>query len=898
MIPHERLTELFLQAAELPTEQCAIFLDRVCQGDGELRSELESLLSQRNKVPTLVEGGIRAVGLADELLRPPDRIGPYRVREKIGEGGMGVVYRAEQEEPIRRQVALKLIKLGFETEQVIARFKSERQVLALMDHRNIARVLDAGVTPGGRPYFAMEYVAGDPITDFCDQNRLRLDERLGLFLEVCDAVHHAHQNSIIHRDIKPSNILVSMNGRPLPKIIDFGIAKALCRDPGSAATLTEAGQIIGTPEYMSPEQATLTLHAVDTRADVYSLGALLYELLVGVPPLDASRLESRDPDEVRRWLEDEEPRKPSARLLEMEEQHASAITDARRTSTPALGRRLRGDLDCIVVKALARDRSRRYGSASDLASDIRRHLSNDPIEARPTSAFYRVSRFARRHRTGFAVAMAMIPLPLAFSVAMTVQAGRTAAQRDRAEELSEFLVGFYEAPFFVGGRHGRPSANEIMSRSADRIRDELSSRPELQARLTHSMGATMRSIGDFERAVPLLEQSHARLVELLGPEHPRTLAALSDLAGAYGEMGRVLEAEELFRATLNAQSRILGVDHIDSLRTMNGLAYLFKMNRRWEESADLFTTALTGVRALHGDDHYETTTTASLLASVYLDLRRLDEAGALLDKLLPRLRELDPERIMALYNRACVHALLEEREPALEMFRRATDAGFGTLFYTDPNIAPLHGDDEFIRIARKRAIREVMNLEEQKYRALLFELDGRVDEAEEALLAILESDEAVRLAERLHFYQLLGHVYMRDGRYDDAREAWEEAQRLTVEINGEGHEYGGTNDWFLMQTHLAAGDRVAGLSALQRAEVLFAAEPDNPVFRRWVPYLRGDRAALAGDHDAAIEHLREAVRLGFDHIRLVRQDRALDPLRGTPEFEAIVDVLARRFEYP
>src|SRR5688500_13941178 len=323
------------------------------------------------------------MAMADSL----DDIGPFKILQKLGEGGCGVVYMAEQEKPIRRRVAVKLIKLGMDTKQVIARFEAERQALALMDHPNIARVFDAGATDHGRPYFVMELVRGIRITEYCDQNNLPTEQRLNLFVQVCQAIQHAHQKGIIHRDIKPSNILVTLHDSvAVPKVIDFGIAKATEQRLTDKTLFTEFQAFIGTPAYMSPEQAVMTSLDIDTRSDIYALGVLLYELLTGRTPFDAKELLAAGFDEMRRTLREREPLRPSTRLSTMAHDELTATARHRSVDTPKLAHLLRGDLDWIVMKALEKDRTRRYETANGLVADIRRHLNNEVIVARPPSA--------------------------------------------------------------------------------------------------------------------------------------------------------------------------------------------------------------------------------------------------------------------------------------------------------------------------------------------------------------------------------------------------------------------------------------------------------------------------------------------------------------------------------
>jgi eukaryotic-like serine/threonine-protein kinase len=383
----ELVKELFEGALELKPDERAAFLDRVCNGDAELRREVESLLDVD---ATAAHSGTSTVV-----------IGPYRLLELIGEGGMGQVWLAEQKQPVRRRVAIKLIKAGMDTREVVARFESERQALALMDHPVIAKVFDAGSTPEGRPYFAMEYVPGLPITDYCDRHKLTIRQRMELFMRVCEGVQHAHQKAIIHRDLKPSNILVTeVDGNPMPRIIDFGVAKATSQKLSAGTIYTRAGTLIGTIGYMSPEQADPVSQDVDTRTDVYSLGAVLYELLSGALPLDFKKLGY---EEVLHLLRDHDVPRPSTKVTTLGGDSATAAKN-RGSDPPTLVRQLRGDPDAIALKALEKDRARRYASASELAADIGRYLRNEPVTAHPPSIAYRTRKYLRRHRLGLAVA--------------------------------------------------------------------------------------------------------------------------------------------------------------------------------------------------------------------------------------------------------------------------------------------------------------------------------------------------------------------------------------------------------------------------------------------------------------------------------------------------------------
>jgi eukaryotic-like serine/threonine-protein kinase len=407
----EREEAIFHAAKTLPATDRPAYLEAACGKDVQLRERIQRLLESDGNAGDFLQpasvtqkpAGTIIIDPGTPSEKPGDQIGHYKIREQLGEGGCGIVYVAEQTEPVRRRVALKVIKLGMDTRSVIARFEAERQALAMMDHPNIARVLDAGSTETGRPYFVMELVRGIKITEYCDQHHLNTAERLDLFIQVCHAVQHAHQKGIIHRDIKPSNILVTLHdGVPVPKVIDFGIAKATEGRLTDLTIYTELHQFIGTPAYMSPEQAEMSGLDVDTRSDIYSLGVLLYELLTGKTPFDAQELVKSGLDEMRRTIREREPVRPSTRLSTLLDADLTAVAQRHRAEAPRLIHLIRGDLDWIVMKALEKDRTRRFETATALAADVRHFLNNEPVEARPPSSAYRFLKLARRNKTIFA----------------------------------------------------------------------------------------------------------------------------------------------------------------------------------------------------------------------------------------------------------------------------------------------------------------------------------------------------------------------------------------------------------------------------------------------------------------------------------------------------------------
>src|ERR1043166_9294934 len=430
---------VFTEALRLPADERDRYLSEACKEDADLRLRVEALLQAYEQAGDFLgrPAGERPPKAAQVLAageRQGDRIGHYKLLQQIGEGGCGVVYMAEQEEPVRRRVALKIIKPGMDTRSVIARFEAERQALALMDHPNIARILDGGVTESGRPYFVMDLVQGLPIIQFCDEAKLSTRQRLDLFLQVCSAIQHAHQKEIIHRDIKPSNILVTLHGdKPVPKVIDFGIAKATQQRLTDKTVFTQFQHFIGTPAYMSPEQATLSGLDIDTRSDIYSLGVLLYELLTGVTPLDAETLRQGALDEIRRMIQETDPPKPSTRLQTLGER-LTQVASHRHTEPVSLTRLVRGDLDWITMKALEKDRRRRYETVNGLAADVERHLHDEPVVACPPSALYRVQKVARRHRVAFAAA-AVVTLSLVSGVVISTWQAVRATRAERQQSL-------------------------------------------------------------------------------------------------------------------------------------------------------------------------------------------------------------------------------------------------------------------------------------------------------------------------------------------------------------------------------------------------------------------------------------------------------------------------------
>jgi eukaryotic-like serine/threonine-protein kinase len=546
---------------------------------------------------------------------PPDEpraIGPYRLLRLLGEGGMGLVYEAEQTEPVRRKVALKIVKLGMDTREFVARFEAERQALAVMSHPNIARIHDGGSTPTGRPYFVMELVHGVPITDYCDAHRLSVQERLELFVAVCSGVHHAHQKGVIHRDLKPSNVLVALEGgRPIPKVIDFGIAKALGHRLTDHTLVTELGRPIGTPEYMSPEQAEASPLDVDTRTDIYSLGVMLYELLVGALPIDVTDRQARG-GIMQHMLRELEAPTPSEKYRSLDG-WGDAVAERRRTDPGSLLRELRSDLDWIVMRAIEKDRTRRYDSVAALAADIERHMRHEPILARPPTARYRAGRFARRHWAGVAAA-AFAALALAAGAAgatvglVRARAAEQEARREAetARQVADFMVDLFRVSAPGEALGNTITAREILDRGAVDIRARLEGQPAVKARMMAVIGAVYQALGLYDEAEPMLHEALALQRNVLGPGHREivgTLVELSSLSRLRATPSQALaQAEEALAIAIAAY----GPEHAHTAVVHQTLGGIHRELGDYDEARRHFDRAIAIREQLHGPRDYRT----------------------------------------------------------------------------------------------------------------------------------------------------------------------------------------------------------------------------------------------------------------------------------------------------
>ena len=679
------------------------------------------------------------------------RIERYKLLSVLGEGGMGIVYLAEQQEPIRRKVALKVIKPGMDSKRVMARFEAERQALALLDHPNIAHVYDAGTTEGGRPFFVMEFVKGLSITEHCDRHKLTIEERLRLFQQVCQAVQHAHQKGIIHRDIKPSNILVStQDDKAVSKIIDFGVAKALAQPLTERTLATEDSQLLGTPEYMSPEQADMANEDIDTRSDIYSLGVLLYVLLTGVLPFDSDTLREGGIENIRKTIRETDPKTPSTRLAKLGGE-AIKLAENRRTEIHALAKNLKKELEWIPLKAMRKERSERYRSASELADDIENYLKGAPLIAGPPSAIYRSRKFVRRHKALITGVSAVFAVLMAGVIVSTLFAIRSEQQADLSNRVLSFLTNeVLMSADPSRAKRWEITLSEVLDAASENLKTKFSDEPLVEATIRHTLGNTYLSLGKSMAAQPHIERAYRiRCVEL-GQEHLDTLASTLSLSSLRLRQSKYKEAERLCAIAVKGRRKLLGPEHPDTLASMSKLAVVYWYQRQTSKAETLFYEVLEFRRSTLGEDHPDTLAALDGLAWAYMLQERYFEAQQIFERLYKtRIETLgeDPNIVEGSDGLVSVYMKVDRLEEAESLGHKCLEFKRNALGEEHPE-----------------------TLESMGLLAKVYTKQGRYEEAEQLYKKVQETQQRLDMQDRKVLDQLdgLAELYVEQSRYGEA----------------------------------------------------------------------------------------------------------------------------------
>jgi len=803
-------------------------------------------------------------------------IGPYRLVSKIGEGGMGSIWLAEQTSPVKRQVAIKVVKSGRCSKQALQRFDLERQTLAIMNHPAIAKVFDAGSTAEGQPFFVMEYVFGLPITQYCNQKHLGPRERIELMIKVCEGVQHAHQKAIMHRDLKPSNILVTeVDGKPVPRIIDFGIAKATQTEVSDQETtldvLTNAGGLIGTPGYMSPEQTDPSILDVDTRTDVYSLGVVLYELLTATLPFDPRRWKTKPLHEVLRQLHEEDPQRPSTRVS-TDTTGAAAKTGIEQHR---LVSQLRGDLDWITLKALEHDRDRRYSSAADLAVDLARYLHNEPIAARPPSVAYLTRKFVRRNRLAVTFTAALLLLIFGFAISMTIERNRARREAETSKRVSDFMTHIFSVSDPSESRGSAVTARELLDKASAEIEKGLGQDPQVQARLMQTMGATYRGLGLYDQACTLLEGAVAIQTRTLGPENPETLQSMALLAVVYEGVGRYAESDKLLRQALAGQQKVLGPDNAETMSTVSYLTDTLTREGHYAEAEGLIRRTIAAQqRTLGQEDGATLHSRRSLASNLFSQHRYADAEKEHQQTLAIEERVLGPDHpgtLWSVNNLALVLQADGRYAEAEKMFRDSYTVSNRVLGPDHPNTTSA-----------------LANL------SYTLQQEGRYAEAETIqrdLLARTRKTMGSDSPDTVDCMSDLAVTLGMEKKLAESEKLLREALAIEMRKLGPTSPYtrtvltnlGGTLAYEKKTDEtVATFEKLLQLASKAEGTALMDAN-----------YQYADALAVLGRNDAALDHLQQAVKLGYSDASQLGTDDNLKPLQKDPRFQALLDQIQK-----
>jgi tetratricopeptide (TPR) repeat protein len=930
----ERIKDLLHQAMQLNPDQRVRFLDETCPPGDSCRAEVDSLLAaDEDARSSFMEssGPMSGFDLPLEVGLAPGELfeGRFRLIERLGEGGMGQVWLAEQMVPVRRQVALKLIKAGMYDQSVLQRFRSERQSLAMMDHPTIAKVFEAGATAQGQPYFVMEYVPGEPITQYCDRRRLGIRARLELMIQACEGVQHAHQKAIIHRDLKPANILVvELDGKAVPRIIDFGLAKAIAPQTPGDGDLTLLGQFVGTPGYMSPEQVDPEVKDIDTRTDVYSLGVVLYVLMCGHRPFDTPGGKRLPFDELLRKLREEDAPPPSAAVGA--EPSSTTAAEARGVEPRHLVRALRGDLDGIATKALERERSRRYDTPSELAADLKRFLADEPVIARAAGATYRLKKYARRHRVAVGIGAGLMLLLGAFSVLQGLELRRTTQERDRANlerdranrerdratRITDFMTGMFKVPDPSVARGNSITAREILDKASTEMTSGLASDAQVQAQMLYVMASTYLNLGLYTRAHELAGRALEAREALHGSGDPAVPESMSQLGWILDREGQLAEAEKLERRAIELERQVQGPEAPPTLESMDHLAVIEEDQGHSAEAESLARQVLEVAGRTLGQESGLALLASSHVAQAlwfqgrYADAERQYRQLVDIDK--RTLGPGHPQVLAAQVSLAVAVAAQHRVAEAERLYREVLSEQERVLgpehqftVLTRENLASLLVDAGHLAEGEK-LLRQVLStrvrtlgaehpetLDAQLNLADVLLKEDRVAEADplqRSTVAAMQRVLGAQNPDTLISQSNLAAILVREHRYREAETLAAETLAAQVQSRGQGHPE--TLDTLrILGRAMAYDHRYAEASTLFRNAIEKLDQGGDKEGGFAARYAFGCVAAAAGRTQEALRHLQEAVKLGYRDGDGMQADEDLRDLRHNPQFLDLVATL-------